>query len=281
MVKCVGVVGAGQMGNGIAHVFAQHEFPVRLYDISEAQMEHALKIIEQNLGRQAKRDIFPASRIPEIMSRITPARNLSEFEDCDLVVEAVSENETLKLDLFAQLDRVVKPEALLASNTSSISITQIASATKRPDKVIGMHFMNPVPMMQLVELVRGRATSDETFQAAAGLVEKLGKVMAVSQDYPGFIVNRILMPMINEAIFALYEGIATAEDIDKAMTLGTNHPMGPLALADFIGLDTVLAICHVLYDGFKDSKYRPCPLLVRMVQAGYLGRKSGRGFYTY
>jgi 3-hydroxybutyryl-CoA dehydrogenase len=281
MVTLIGVIGAGQMGNGIAHVCAQYDYQVRLYDVSETQVERALKTIEQNLGRQAKKEVFPASRIPEILGRITVARDLSEFAPCDLVVECVSENEALKLDLFSQLDRLVKPEALLASNTSAISITKIASATKRPDKVIGLHFMNPVPMMQLVEVVRGQATSEETFQVAAGLVAKLEKVMAVSQDYPGFIVNRILIPMINEAIFALYEGIGTAEDIDKGMKLGAHHPMGPLALADFIGLDTVLAICHVLYDGFKDSKYRPCPLLVRMVQAGYLGKKSGRGFYTY
>ena len=197
------------------------------------------------------------------------------------MVEAATENEALKLDLFHQLDEAVNKDAILATNTSSISITRIAAATKRPDKVIGMHFMNPVPVMQLVEVIRGLATSDETFQEIASLVEKLGKVMAVSQDYPGFIVNRILMPMINEAIFTLYEGIATAEDIDKGMKLGTNHPMGPLALADLIGLDTVLAIISVLYEGFKDPKFRPCPLLVKMVNAGYLGKKSGRGFYTY
>jgi len=208
-------------------------------------------------------------------------KDLSGFADCSLVVEAATENEALKLDLFRQLDEAVNKDAILATNTSSISITRIAAATKRPERVIGMHFMNPVPVMQLVEVIRGLATSDETFQVIASLVEKLGKVMAVSQDYPGFIVNRILMPMINEAIFALYEGIATAEDIDKGMKLGTNHPMGPLALADLIGLDTVLAIIAVLYEGFKDPKFRPCPLLVKMVNAGYLGKKSGRGFYMY
>jgi len=281
MVKIVGVLGAGQMGNGIAHAFAQYGYQVMLYDISAVQLEKALKTIQQNLERQAKKGVIDPGSIQPIMDRITLAKAIGDFSACDLVIEAVNENETLKFDLFRQLDETVNKDAILASNTSSISITKIAAVTKRPDKVIGMHFMNPVPIMQLVEVIRGLATSDETFQAIASLVEKLGKVMAVSQDYPGFIVNRILMPMINEAIFALYEGIATAEDIDKGMKLGTNHPMGPLALADLIGLDTVLAIITVLYEGFKDPKFRPCPLLVKMVNAGYLGKKSGRGFYTY
>jgi len=281
MSNIVGVLGAGQMGNGIAHVFAQHEYQVRLYDAFPAQIEKALKTIEKNLGRQAEKGLIPAESVPVILGRITVVKDLSGFADCGLVVEAATENEALKLDLFRQLDEAVNQDAILATNTSSISITRIAAATKRPDKVIGMHFMNPVPVMQLVEIIRGLATSEATFQTAAGLVEKLGKTMAVAQDYPGFIVNRILMPMINEAIFALYEGIATAEDIDRGMKLGTNHPMGPLALADLIGLDTVLAILTVLYDGFKDPKFRPCPLLVKMVNAGYLGKKSGRGFYQY
>jgi 3-hydroxybutyryl-CoA dehydrogenase len=281
MVKIVGVLGVGQMGNGIAHVFAQHEYQVRLYDVLPAQIEKALKTIEKNLGRQAEKGLIPADSVPPTLGRITVVKDMSGFIDCGLVVEAASENEALKLDLFHQLDEAVNKDAILATNTSSISITRIAAATKRPDKVIGMHFMNPVTVMQLVEVIRGLATSDETFQLTASLVEKLGKVMAVSQDYPGFIVNRILMPMINEAIFTLYEGIATAEDIDKGMKLGTNHPMGPLALADLIGLDTVLSIITVLYNGFKDPKFRPCPLLVKMVDAGYLGKKSGRGFYTY
>jgi len=281
MVKIVGVLGAGQMGNGIAHVFAQYGFQVMLYDISAVQLEKALKTIQQNLERQAKKGVIAPGSIQPIMDRIALAKAIGDFSACDLVIEAVNENETLKFDLFRQLDETVNKDTILASNTSSISITKIAAVTKRPDRVIGMHFMNPVPIMQLVEVIRGLATSDETFQVVASLVEKLGKMMAVSQDYPGFIVNRILMPMINEAIFALYEGIATAEDIDKGMKLGTNHPMGPLALADFIGLDTVLAICTVLHEGFKDPKYRPCPLLVKMVNAGYLGKKSGRGFYTY
>ena len=281
MVKMIGVLGAGQMGNGIAHVFAQHEYQVRLYDVYSSQVEKALKTIEKNLGRQAEKGLLPADSVPAILGRITVVKDLKGFADCGLVVEAATESEPLKLDLFRQLDEVVNKDAILATNTSSISITRIAAVTKRPDKVIGMHFMNPVPVMQLVEVIRGLATSDETFQGIASLVADLGKVMAVSQDYPGFIVNRILMPMINEAIFTLYEGIATAEDIDKGMKLGTNHPMGPLALADLIGLDTVLAIITVLYDGFKDPKFRPCPLLVKMVNAGYLGKKSGRGFYTY
>jgi 3-hydroxybutyryl-CoA dehydrogenase len=281
MIKIAGVLGAGQMGNGIAHVLALHEHQVRLYDLFPAQVEKALKTIEKNLGRQAEKGLIPNDVIPAILGRITVVKDIGGFVDCDLVVEAAAENETLKLDLFHQLDEAVNPAAILASNTSSISITRLGAVTRRPDKVIGMHFMNPVPVMQLVEVIRGLATSEETFQQVAALVEKLGKTMAVSQDYPGFIVNRILMPMINEAIFTLYEGIASAEDIDKGMKLGTNHPMGPLALADLIGLDTVLAIISVLYDGFKDPKFRPCPLLVKMVNAGYLGRKSGRGFYSY
>jgi 3-hydroxybutyryl-CoA dehydrogenase len=281
MIERVGVLGAVQMGNGIAHVFALHEYQVKIYDVIPSQIEKALKTIEKNLKRQAEKGIIPADSVPSILGRITVPKDLSGFVDCNLVVEAASENEALKLELFHQLTEIVNPDAILATNTSSISITRIAAATKFPDKVIGMHFMNPVPVMQLVEVIRGLATSEHTFQVTAGLVEKLGKVMAVSQDYPGFIVNRILMPMINEAIFILYEGIGTAEDIDKGMKLGTNHPMGPLALADLVGLDTVLAILSVLYDGFKDPKFRPCPLLVKMVNAGYLGKKTGRGFYSY
>ena len=281
MTTTIGVLGAGQMGNGIAHVFAQHEFRVRLYDAFPAQIEKALKTIETNLGRQAQKGVVLAAAVPSILARIEVAKELTGLADCELVVEAVTESEGLKLDLFRQLDEVVNKDAILATNTSSISITKIAAVTRRADKVIGMHFMNPVPVMQLVEVIRGIATSDATFRSVAALVEQLGKTMAVSQDYPGFIVNRVLIPMINEAIFALYEGVATAEDIDNGMKLGTNHPMGPLALADLIGLDTVLAVINVLWDGFKDPKYRPCPLLVRMVDAGYLGRKTGRGFYQY
>jgi 3-hydroxybutyryl-CoA dehydrogenase len=281
MFKVVGVLGAGQMGSGIAHVFAQHAYQVLLYDISETQLDKAVRSIEQNLERQARKGVIFTTSIQGIMQRITVTRDLKAFAECDLVVEAASENETLKFDLFRKLDEIVQEDAILASNTSSISITKIAAVTRRPDKVIGMHFMNPVPIMQLVEVIRGLGTSEESFKAISGLVAKLGKEMAVSTDYPGFIVNRVLIPMINEACFALYEGIASAEDIDKGMKLGTNQPMGPLLLADFIGLDTVLAICNVLHDGFKDPKYRPSPLLVNMVNAGYLGKKSGKGFYNY
>jgi 3-hydroxybutyryl-CoA dehydrogenase len=281
MIKIVGVVGTGQMGNGIAHVFAQHEYQVRMYDVFPSQVDKALKTIEKNLARQAEKSLITAGSVAGILARITVVKDLNGFSGCDLVVEAATENEGLKLDLFRQLDEIVNKDAILATNTSSISITRIAAITKRPDKVIGMHFMNPVPVMQLVEVIRGLATNEATFLEISRLVESLGKVMAVSQDYPGFVVNRILMPMINEAIFVLHEGIASAEDIDKGMKLGTNHPMGPLALADLIGLDTVLAIIRVLYEGFKDSKFRPCPLLVKMVDAGYLGKKSGRGFYSY
>lgn len=281
MFKVVGVIGAGQMGSGIAHVFAQHAYQVLIYDISGAQLEKALKSIEQNLERQARKGVIFETSIQGIMGRITLTNDLNDFSVCDLVVEAVSENEVLKFDLFRKLDEIVGKDAVLASNTSSISITRIASVTRRPDKVIGMHFMNPVPVMQLVEVIRGLATSEETFQSISSLVDKLGKEMAVAQDYPGFIVNRILIPMINEAVFALYEGIASAEDIDKGMKLGTNQPMGPLTLADFIGLDTCLFILNVLHEGLGDPKYRPCPLLIKYVDAGWLGKKSGRGFYDY
>ncbi len=281
MVHKIGVLGAGQMGNGIAHVFGQFGYDVVLYDISEAQLEKAVSAIHQNLERQAKKGIIPESLVGESVGRIMTTKNMIDLAPCDFCVEAVTEHEPLKLDIFRKLDDIVQPGAILASNTSSIPITKIASVTKRPDKVIGMHFMNPVPVMKLVEIIRGHATSDATFRLTSELVAKVEKEMAVSQDYPGFIVNRVLIPMINEAVFALYEGIASAEDIDKGMKLGTNQPMGPLTLADFIGLDTVLAIANVLYDGFKDPKYRPCPLLVKMVNAGYLGRKSGRGFYGY
>lgn len=281
MIKTVGVLGAGQMGNGIAHVFAQYGFSVVLFDIAANQLEKAVATISQNLERQARKGTIAESLIAETIARITTTRDMADLAGVDFAIEAVTEFEPLKLEIFRKLDETVQPSAYLASNTSSIPITKIAAVTRRPEKVIGMHFMNPVPLMKLVEIIRGHATSDETFSVTAELVARLDKEIAVSQDYPGFIVNRILIPMINEAAFALYEGIATAEDIDKGMKLGTNQPMGPLTLADFIGLDTVLAIANVLYDGFKDPKYRPCPLLVKMVNAGHMGKKSGKGFYTY
>ena len=281
MIDKVAVLGAGQMGSGIAHVLAQQEYEVVLFDIAGDQLEKALAGIGKNLARQAKKGLLDDAAIPAIVGRIRTTMTMDDLADCDLAIEAVSENEALKLDIFRKLDEIVKPEAILASNTSSIPITRIAAVTKRPEKVIGMHFMNPVPIMKLVEVIRGLATSEETFEEIGALVEKLGKEMAISADYPGFIVNRILMPMINEAVFALFEGVASVEDIDKGMKLGTNQPMGPLTLADFIGLDTCLAIMEVLFEGFKDPKYRPCPLLVKMVEAGRLGRKSGQGFYSY
>lgn len=281
MIERIGVLGAGQMGNGIAHVFAQEGYEVVMYDIVPEQLEKALVTIRQNLERQAKKGAVPETLVAETMGRLKVTQDMADLAQSDFAVEAVTEHEPLKLDIFRNLDATVKEGAILASNTSSIPITKIAAVTGRPEKVIGMHFMNPVPVMKLVEVIRGHATSDETFEVTADMVVKLGKEMAVSQDYPGFIINRVLIPMLNEAVFALYEGIATAEDIDKGMKLGLNQPMGPLALADFIGLDTVLAIANVLYDGFKDPKYRPCPLLVKTVNAGYLGRKTGRGFFTY
>lgn len=281
MISKVGVLGAGQMGSGIAHILARQELGVILFDIAEEQLDKALVSIEKNLARQAKKAELDSATIPAILARIRTTTVMDDLADCDLAIEAVSENEKLKLDIFKQLDEIVKKDAILASNTSSIPITRIGAVTSRPDKVIGMHFMNPVPIMKLVEVIRGLVTSDETFNETAALIERLGKEMAVSSDYPGFIVNRILIPMINEAAFTLFEGVASAEDIDKGMTLGTNQPMGPLTLADFIGLDTCLAIMEVLYDGMKDPKYRPCPLLVKMVEAGFVGRKSGRGFYLY
>ncbi|HUX37930.1 MAG TPA: 3-hydroxybutyryl-CoA dehydrogenase [Rectinemataceae bacterium] len=281
MIRKIGVLGAGQMGNGIAHVFSAAGFEVRLYDIAGTQLARAMDTIKKNLERQAKKGALEAVAIPAILGRISTGTRLEDMADVDFAVEAAVENEGLKLELFRKLDGIAPAHAVLATNTSSIPITKIASATRRPDKVIGMHFMNPVPVMTLVEVIRGHATAEETFALTAELVAKLGKEMAVSQDYPGFIANRVLMPMLNEAIFALYEGVASAEDIDKAMKLGTNQPMGPLVLADFIGLDTVLAILRVLHEGFGDPKFRPCPLLVKMVNAGHLGRKSGRGFYSY
>jgi len=281
MIKNVGVVGAGQMGNGIAHVFALHDHSVVLYDIAQEQLDKALTIIEENLKRQAKKGTIQETQISSTLKNIKTTTVLNDVGNVDFCIEASPENEALKLDLFSKLDSIVKKDSILASNTSSISITKLGFQTKRPDKVIGMHFMNPVPIMEFVEVIRGIATSEDTYTTVLNLAKALDKNPALSKDYPGFIVNRVLIPMINEAIYAYYEGIASIEDIDKGMKLGTNQPMGPFALADFIGLDTVLAIQNVLYNGFKDSKYRPCPLLVKMVEAGYLGKKSGKGFYDY
>lgn len=281
-VKSVGVVGAGQMGNGIAQVAAQHGYSVIMMDVSASAVEKGLATIAGSCDRIIKKGGMTESDKSALLGRIKGTQKSADLKDCDLVVEAATENLDLKIKIFKDLDEVVKPSAILATNTSSLSITKIAGATRRPEKVAGMHFMNPVPVMKLVEGIRGLQTSDETFSTIRELSEKMGKVFVPSsKDTPGFIVNRILMPMINEAIFALHEGIAEPAAIDEAMKLGTNQPIGPLALADLIGLDTTLAVIKVLHDGLGESKYRPCPLLVKYVEAGWLGRKTGRGFYTY
>ncbi len=277
----IGVIGAGQMGNGIAHVCALSGLDVRLFDISAEQLDKALTTIDTNLERQVKRESISATDKNSALGRIETSTTMSTLSNCDLVIEAASEQEPVKLAIFKELCAQLKPDALIASNTSSISITRLAAGTDRPERFIGMHFMNPVPVMKLVELIRGLATADETFAAIHALAERLGKTVAVSEDFPAFIVNRVLMPMINEAVYALYEGVGTVEAIDTAMRLGANHPMGPLELADFIGLDTCLSVMQVLHEGLADSKYRPCPLLVKYVEAGWLGRKSKRGFYDY
>ncbi len=281
MISVLGVVGAGQMGNGIAQVASSSGLNVMMVDVSAASLDKGMKTIAGSCDRLIKKEKMTEAEKTALLGRIKTSTETSALSECDMIVEAATENIDLKLKIFADLDSKAKPGAILCTNTSSISITKIAAATKRPDKVAGMHFMNPVPLMQLVEGIRGLQTSPETFQAVAGLAEKMGKTFIEGRDMPGFIVNRILMPMINEAFYALYEGIAEPKGIDEAMKLGTNQPMGPLTLADFIGLDTCLAIMNVLHDGLGDSKYRACPLLVKYVEAGWLGRKTGRGVYTY
>jgi len=280
-IKSVGIIGAGQMGNGIAHVFAVAGYDVRLSDISDERLEQARESIGANLDRQIEHEKISSDDKAAALARITMGTGLELFGDCDLVIESVVENEEVKRGVLKQLCPLLKPEAIICSNTSSISITRLASVTDRPGRFMGMHFMNPVPVMQLVELIRGIATDEDTFKAIKALVEVLGKTPASAEDFPAFMVNRILMPMINEAIYTLYEGVGSVKSIDTALRLGANHPIGPLQLADFIGLDTCLAIMHVLYEGLADSKYRPCPLLVKYVEAGWVGRKSGRGFYDY
>jgi len=277
----IAVIGAGTMGNGIAHVFSQHDFKVTLVDVKQEFLDRAMDTIKKNMGRELKKERISQEKMDASLANITTSTSLDDVAGAELVIEAATENLDIKLDLFEKLDKVCAPDVILATNTSSLPITRVASATKRPDKVIGMHFMNPVPMMKLVEVIRGMATSDETFKTVEGIALKLGKAPVEVNDYPGFIANRILLPMINEAVFALYEGVGTAEAIDNVMKLGMAHPMGPLTLADFIGLDVCLAILEVMHEGFGDPKYRPCPLLIKMVQAGYLGRKTGRGFYDY
>jgi 3-hydroxybutyryl-CoA dehydrogenase len=277
----VGVVGAGTMGNGIAQVFAVSGYDVKMRDVGDAPLERGMSTIQKSLSKFVEKGKISEDDSEAAIARIETTADLEDLVDCELVVEAIFENFEVKASAFRELDELLRPEAILASNTSSIDITRLAAVTKRPDRFCGMHFFNPVPLMSLVEIIRGLATSDETYATIKATAEKLGKTPVEVRDYPGFVSNRVLMPMINEAVFALYEGVASKEDIDTVMKLGMNHPMGPLTLADFIGLDVCLDILNVLYDGFKDPKYRPCPLLVKMVQAGRLGRKSGEGFYKY
>ncbi len=280
-IKTVGVIGAGQMGSGIAHVCSLAGFSVRLHDLSEERINAGLATINGNMARQVAKGAITDGDRQAALERIKPAPGYDDLAACDIVIEAATENEEVKRKIFTNLCPSLRPDAMIATNTSSISITRLAAATDRPEKFIGIHFMNPVPVMQLVELIRGIATDDSTYESAKEFIAKLGKTSTVSEDFPAFIVNRILLPMINEAIYTLYEGVGSVEAIDTAMRLGANHPMGPLQLADFIGLDTCLSIMQVLYEGLADSKYRPCPLLVKYVEAGWLGRKTKRGFYDY
>jgi len=280
-IEKVGIVGAGQMGNGIAHVFALAGYEVLMADISQDGLDKAVALIDRNIARQVTKGKTTPAAKAAAMARIATTLKLADLGTCDLIIEAATERETVKQAIFEDLLPHLKPDTILTSNTSSISITRLASRTDRPEKFMGFHFMNPVPVMQLVELIRGIATDDETYQTLLGVVEKLGKTAASAEDFPGFIVNRILMPMINEAVYTLYEGVGSVKSIDESLKLGANHPMGPLELADFIGLDTCLAIMNVLHDGLADTKYRPCPLLTKYVEAGWLGRKTQRGFYDY
>ncbi|RDJ20929.1 3-hydroxybutyryl-CoA dehydrogenase [Bosea caraganae] len=280
-IKTIGIIGAGQMGNGIAHVAAIAGFTVKLHDVAEERIHAALATIDGNMARQVAKGAIGDEIRRDAIAKISASPKLEGLGECDLIIEAATESEEVKRKIFTAVCPHLKPEAMLASNTSSISITRLAAATDRPERFIGIHFMNPVPLMQLVELIRGIATDDHTFESARAFIGKLHKTVTVSEDFPAFIVNRILLPMINEAVYTLYEGVGSVEAIDTAMRLGANHPMGPLQLADFIGLDTCLSVMQVLHDGLADSKYRPCPLLVKYVEAGWLGRKTKRGFYDY
>ena len=280
-IQSIGIVGAGQMGNGIAHVCAVAGYDVLLTDVSKEAIDQALDAVKANLSRQMTREKITQAEMDMAMGRIKTTMALTDLGQCDLIIEAAPEREAIKVAIFEELVPHLKPTTILTSNTSSISITRLASRTDRPERFMGFHFMNPVPVMQLVELIRGIATDEPTYKACLAVVEKLGKTAASAEDFPAFIVNRILMPMINEAVYTLYEGVGTVSSIDSAMKLGTNHPMGPLELADFIGLDTCLAIMNVLHEGLADTKYRPCPLLTKYVEAGWLGRKTDRGFYDY
>jgi 3-hydroxybutyryl-CoA dehydrogenase len=280
-IRKIGIVGAGQMGNGIAHVCALAGFSVRLNDVAPDRIRSALATINGNMARQVSKKLISEDDRTGALARIMPADTLDALVECDLVIETATEKEEVKRKIFADLCAALRPETIIGTNTSSLSITRLAASTDRPERFIGIHFMNPVPLMELVEIIRGIATDDRTFEATKTFVSSLGKTIAVAEDFPAFIVNRILLPMINEAVYTLYEGVGTVESIDTAMRLGAHHPMGPLELADFIGLDTCLSVMQVLYDGLADSKYRPCPLLVKYVEAGWLGRKTQRGFYDY